>query len=98
MPKFVAEFLKSRKFKVKLQNYITPTHIQQNGVPQGSVLAVTLFAIKINSLAEVIPSNPHFTRSLYVVDSQVAMRHVNLNTIEREMQQCLDKIHQWTVK
>ena len=96
MPKFIAEFLKARKFKVKLQNYTTPTHIQQNEIPQGSVLSVTLFAIKINSISEVIPSNPHFTSSLYVDDLQVAMRHVNLNTIEREMQQCLDKIHQWT--
>ena len=36
--------------------------------------------------------------SLYVNDLQVAMRHVNLYTIEREMQQCLNNIHQWTTE
>ena len=96
LPNFIAEFLKARQFKVVLQNYTTANQVQQNGVPQGSVLAVTLFAIKINSLAKVIPDNPHFLSSLYVDDLQVGMRHVNLEVIEQEMQQCLLNIQLWT--
>ena len=43
--------------------------IQQiNGVLQGSILSVTLFALKINSVAQLIPNNPQFTSSLYVDD------------------------------
>ena len=97
LPKYIAQFLKTREFEVKVRNFITDSHIQQNGVPQGSVLAVTLFAIKINSLAAVIP-NTHFLSSLYVDDLQVGMRHVNLGIIEGEMQKCLVNIRQWTAE
>ena len=85
LPKFISEFLKVRKFKVEIQNYISATYLQQNGVPHGSVLAVTLFAVKVNSLAAVLPNNPQFMSSLYVDDLQIAMRNENLNIIERRM-------------
>ena len=58
LPKFIAKFLKTEKFKLKLQNYTSATHLQKNRVPQDSVLAVTLFAIKINSLAAIILNLP----------------------------------------
>ena len=38
-------------------------------VPQGSILSVTLFILKINSIANVIPSS--FKRSLFVDDFSI---------------------------
>ena len=38
------------------------------GVPQGSILSVTLFILKINSIADVIPSS--FEKSLLLMISQ----------------------------
>ena len=42
--------------------------VQQIGVPQGSVLSVTLFALKINDIIGQIPKDLHFHYSLYVDD------------------------------
>ena len=57
---------------------------------------MTLFALKINSIAQLIPRNPRHLSSLYVDDLQIGNRHCNLNTIQGEMQKGLTQIDQWT--
>jgi hypothetical protein len=49
LPIFVSNFLTERQFKVRLGSTYSNLHDQENGVPQGSILSVTLFSIKINS-------------------------------------------------
>ena len=46
----------------------------------------------------MISNKPQFMSSLYVDELQVAVRHVSLCTIEREMQQYLNNIHQFTTE
>ena len=53
--KYIEQFLSIRHFVVKAQNYLSNVCQHTNGVPNGSVLAVTLFTIKINSIAKFIP-------------------------------------------
>ena len=65
---YIAEFLKHRTLSVKIGNYMSERKVQQNGVPQGSVLSVTLFALKINAIIGQIPKGPHFHYSLYLED------------------------------
>ena len=60
----------------------------------GSVLSVTLFAIKINALADIIPSE--MLASLFVDDLQVAYSNHSLNNINNKLQQTIDKISEWT--
>ena len=96
LPQYIQEFLKDRKFKVRVGNYLSDSRQQVNGVPQGSVLSVTLFALKINSIAQVIPTDSRVITSLYVDDLQIGIRHCNLNVIQQEMQQCLRRIDEWT--
>ena len=55
LPKYIAEFMREIKFKVAV-NWAESTEKNQEGVPQGSILSVTLLAIKINSLSSIIPS------------------------------------------
>jgi hypothetical protein len=52
-------------------------------VPQGSILSVTLFSIKINSLAKVV--NDNIDGSLYVDDFLICYRANNMNNIEHSM-------------
>ena len=59
-------------------------------VLQGSILSVTLFSININRLAKVL--NDNIEGSLYVDDFLICYRGENVNTIERQLQLCLNKI------
>ena len=96
LPKYIEKFLKDRHFSVKFCNYVSDRYRQTNGVLQGSVLAVTLFAIKINGIAKLIPQDPRFISSLYVDNLQIGYRHSNVQTITKEMQRCLDRVLIWT--
>jgi hypothetical protein len=60
------------------------------GVPQGSILSVTLFGIKINSIAKVL--NDNIEGSFYVDDFLICYRGKNMNIIESPLQLCLNKI------
>ena len=62
LPKYIERFPNDRQFAVKVHNCNSNRYRQTNGVPQGSVLAVTLFAIKINGIAKLNPQN-----SLYLL-------------------------------
>jgi potassium voltage-gated channel Eag-related subfamily H protein 8 len=51
---------------VHLSNAFFTLYRQENGVPQGSVLSVTLFAVTINGMVNAFGSS--ITASLYVDD------------------------------
>jgi len=57
MPLFIKNFLDNREFKVRIGSTYSSFFEAEMGVPQGSILSVTLFSIKINSLAKVLTSN-----------------------------------------
>ena len=59
------------------------------------MLAITLFALKINSVAQLIPKKAGFIASLYVGDLQIGYRHCNITKVGTEMQQCLTKVYKW---
>ena len=48
LPHFIANFLSNRNFKVRVGTTLSDLQGQEEGVPQGSILYVTLFSIKIN--------------------------------------------------
>ena len=58
-------------------DWITPEHNRQEmGVPQGSILRVTLFASNCNQLATTTPKYIH--NSLFVDDVQIAFSDGNI--------------------
>jgi len=61
------------------------------GVPQGSILSVTLFGLKINFKA----ISPGVECSLYVDDFLICYRSKHIHIIERHLQQCLNKLADW---
>jgi len=88
--------LHDRQFKVRVGSTLSDYCDQEMGVPQGSILSVTLFSIKINSLAKVL--NDHTDGSLFVDDFGVSCRGKNMPSIERQLQLCLNKIHKWSLE
>lgn len=57
MNKFISSFLQQRSARVSFGGQMSRCFEQENGVPQGSVISVTLFLLAMNSLFEVIPKN-----------------------------------------
>ena len=90
LPNCIAIFLKVRSFK---GSTFSNSHLQEMGVPQGSILLVTLFSMKINSIAQCLKPGVHC--SLYVNDFQICYRSSNMSIIERQLQLCLYKLQQW---
>ena len=66
---------------------------QEMGVPQGSILSVTLFCLKINSIVKALC--PGVDCSLYVDDFLICYRSKYIHIIERHLQRCLNKLQEW---
>lgn len=96
LPNFVKEFLTDRLFQVKIDATLSDYQKQEEGVPQGSVLSHTLFKIKINDIIKNIKLG--INCSLYVDDFTIYYRSRNLNTAERQLQQCLHQINKWILE
>jgi len=62
------------------------------GVPQGSIVSVTLFALKINSVVKNL--TPGVECSLYI-DFFICYRFRYMHIIERHLQQTLNKLQTW---
>ena len=69
---------------------------KEEGVPHGSILSVTLFSIKINNIVKAL--NPSVDCSLYVDNFLICYRSKHMHTIQRQFQQCLNKIQKWALE
>ena len=93
MPIFITIFLINRKFLVWIGGTLSEIYNQEEGVPQGSILDVTLFSINISSIVKCLGNA--IDGSLYVDDFLICYQSKNMNTIERQLQLCLNKIQKW---
>ena len=66
LPLFVQGLLQNGQFQIRLGSHISDVFDQEMGVPQGSILSVTLFALKINSIVKSV--SPGIECALYVDD------------------------------
>ena len=96
LPIFVSEYLKDRKFKVRVGVTLSDEFGTEEGVPTGGVLAVTCFGLKINDLPRHIP--PDIFRALFVDDLAICFRGSSLHAIERHLQHAVDAIQGWALQ
>ncbi|MCV6613054.1 MAG: reverse transcriptase family protein, partial [Amphritea sp.] len=54
---FIENFLSDRSFRVRVGNHLSSSFTQENGVPQGGVLSVALFAVAINDIGDQLPTS-----------------------------------------
>lgn len=54
MLKYITNFLKERQFQVKISNILSEILDQENGIPLGSSLVITLFLL--DNIIEIIES------------------------------------------
>ncbi|GBN04963.1 putative RNA-directed DNA polymerase from transposon X-element [Araneus ventricosus] len=91
LPIFLKNFLSYRTFRVRVGNFYSNHFIQAEGVPQGSVLSVTL----IVHLSQILhlPSSVH--GNLYVDDLQISCQGSNMDLIKRQLQNAVNKLVAW---
>ena len=94
LPLFIQAFLARCSFQVKVGNVLSEKKCQEEGVPQGSVLSVTLLALAINGVASVIPKDVLYT--LFVDDLSISFAASRMITAERKIQLTIDRIVKWT--
>lgn len=87
---FIKKFLKQRLIRVKVNNTLSKIIELINGVPQGSVLSVTLFLIGINNIMDEIklPSKG----CLSADDITIFCVGKNINTTEKIIQNTPNKL------
>jgi len=93
---FIANFLENRFFRVRLNGSLSNIKVQESGVPQGSVLSVTLFIVKIDNITNLIPPDTRFLSCLFVDDLQVSYQHSDINIIREKLQTTIDEISLWS--
>ncbi|XP_058448987.1 uncharacterized protein LOC131428946 [Malaya genurostris] len=94
MGNFIKSYLQDRNFKVIIGNTTSKTFPETNGVPQGSVLAATLFIIAINPLLD------HFSRetNILVYADDIVIITVGKRIIQtrRALQKLINRVIKWT--
>ncbi|GFV93335.1 probable RNA-directed DNA polymerase from transposon X-element [Trichonephila clavipes] len=93
LPIFIFNFLAVRYFNVRIGHSSSPKFIQDQGVPQGSLLSVTLFNIHMSNILHQLP--PSVRGMLYVDDLQVSCQGSDMRLIERQLQTTIHRLVQW---
>ena len=83
-----------KSFKVWVESTFLDSQPQEMSVPQGSILAVTLFSVKIN-ITQCL--KPGVDCSLCVNDFQIYYRSSNMSITECQLQFCFNKLQQWAI-
>lgn len=96
LPRFLQNFLQDRVMRVRVGNTLSDQYHQYEGVPQGSVLSCSLFAVAINGLASCLPA--YVESSLYVDDFAIFTKSSSLPAAERRIQLAVNKAQDWTQK
>ena len=91
---FIKNFLTGRRFRVRVGNDHSSSFTQVNGVPQGGVLSVALFAVVINDIADELPSA--VGRSLFVDDLAVWCSASSVRHVTRQLQLAVARLEKWT--
>ncbi len=95
LPLFLQNFLFNRSFRVRVGDRLSRSHPLENGIPQGSVLTVTLFAIAINDIASTV--REPVKASLFVDDFAIFCSSSSISVIQRQLQIVLNKLHERSI-
>uniref|UniRef100_A0A2S2QTG3 RNA-directed DNA polymerase from mobile element jockey n=1 Tax=Sipha flava TaxID=143950 RepID=A0A2S2QTG3_9HEMI len=91
---FIKNFLEDRFFKVKINGHLSSTFNQENCVPQGSTLSVTLFLVAINYISERIKFP--VKSSLFADDLNIWCSGKNTQNIQPYLQDTLLSLAAWS--
>ena len=85
----------SFRWKILNQYWFNLIKHQNQGVPQGSILSVTLFNIKINSITNYL--NTGVEKYLFIDDFCITSTSRYIRSAEHQLQQGINKINKWAM-
>ena len=91
--KWMENYLRGRKMRTLVRGAASSWAEVTSGVPQGAVLAPLMFLIYINDLPEGVKSY----MSLFADDAKI-MKTIKNEESCKELQEDLDKLHEWSQK
>ncbi|XP_058840267.1 uncharacterized protein LOC131695767 [Topomyia yanbarensis] len=93
MINMLTSFLSERTFQVNVDGNLSRKLPLENGVPQGSVLSVTLFLVAIQPIFRVVPNT--VTVLLYADDILLVVRGKKEQPLYRKLQSAVKAVHRW---
>lgn len=93
---FFQIFLKNHTIQVKAHNKLSNTYLTDNGLPQGSMISVTMFLLAINSIFKEIPKPTKHL--LFADDCHIYCSRQNIKTTIEILQQALNILQSWSNK
>ena len=91
---YIQKFLSDRTFSTSIGSFKSRQMIQEEGVPQGSVLSCSLFSLALNSITRCLP--PNIKYSLYMDDFMIYSSSSQLASLQRRIQLAINRITNWT--
>ena len=95
MFKFIENFLRPRSFKVKVNEILSVTKVQTEGILQGSVVSPIFFILKINKIVAKLLDDNRLQISLHMDDLQISYRHQNVKVVERKLQDSINIVEKF---
>lgn len=92
---FIKNFSLDRKLQVRINGQLSDIKQIENGVPQGSVLSVTLFLLSINDIDKGV--QPPVIIRKYADDITVLCKGKSVPSTQKTMQKALNTIFEWSL-
>lgn len=96
MLNFITNFLKNRSFQVKISNQLSENFTQENGVPQGSVLSVSLFLMAINKIDKQCKFK--VKANIFADDAKFSCRSKSIKTVQNHLQETINYLEKCSAK
>ena len=93
LPLFIQNFLSDRTFQTRVDSSYSSIFKLEEGIPQGSVLSCTLFALAINDIVRHLPGG--VKNSLYVDDFAIYYTSSTLRHAERILNTAISNVSNW---
>lgn len=89
----VEDFLTNRNFRVAIGGTLSATYAEESGLPQGSVLSVTLFILYMNSIFVSLPVGTH--AFLYADDIVLLAEGPSPASVRRKIKSAVNRAAKW---
>lgn len=94
MGRFIEDFLKDRTFKVSIGGTFSEVRPMERGVPQGTILAVALFLVRMTEARGYVPRG--VTIKLYADDILLMAHGRSEKVVRKRIQKAVTGIEAWT--